>query len=252
MAYNRDFYLDLADVSARSASVIVPVLRDAIEPTSVIDVGCGAGTWMAAWLDAGVTDVWGVDGSRAPDESLGVPRDLIRRLDLGSDLRLDRTYDLVTSFEVAEHLPESRAASFVHDLTRLGPVVAFSAAIPLQGGTGHVTERWQSWWAAHFETEGFAPSVALRTAMWNEESAAAYYAQNLVVYVREDLVSDLPVLFPGGHRAPAEVLDVVHPRLWQRRVGHPFVGWVGSRLPEGAKNALTQRLRPRVKFLQRL
>lgn len=252
MAYNRDFYLDLADVSARSASVIVPVLHGAIEPASVIDVGCGAGTWMAAWLDAGVTDVGGIDGSRAPDESLGVARAMIRCLDLGADLRVDRTYELATCFEVAEHLPEERAASFVHDLTRLAPVVAFSAAIPLQGGTGHVTERWQSWWAAHFAAEGFVPSVALRSATWNEEEAAAYYAQNMVVYVREDLVDALPRLFPDGHQAAPEVLDVVHPRLWSRRVGHPFVGWIGARLPEGAKNAVTQRLRPRVKFLQRL
>ena len=45
-----------------------------------------------------------------------------------------RTYDLAICVEYAEHLPEARAASFIGDLTKLAPAIAFSAAIPGQGG----------------------------------------------------------------------------------------------------------------------
>ena len=59
-------------------------------------------------------------------------------------------FDLAISLEVAEHLAPQRSESLVRDLCALADVVLFAAAVPFQGGAGHVNERWQSWWAQRF------------------------------------------------------------------------------------------------------
>lgn len=70
-----------------------------------------------------------------------MPKDLTQPLSLG------RKFDLCVSMEVAEHLPPSRADSFVADLVGLAPVVLFSAAVPEQGGTNHLNEQWPDYGA---------------------------------------------------------------------------------------------------------
>ena len=41
---------------------IVPVLMEVINPKSVVDVGCGVGTFLYAFKEAGVKNVLGIDG----------------------------------------------------------------------------------------------------------------------------------------------------------------------------------------------
>ncbi|MEO6221507.1 MAG: hypothetical protein ABIO81_13825, partial [Ginsengibacter sp.] len=45
-----------------SSSKVVPILIDMFKPSSVLDVGCGIGTWLKSFMDLGVTDVIGIDG----------------------------------------------------------------------------------------------------------------------------------------------------------------------------------------------
>src|SRR5512142_2671543 len=65
------------------------------EPATYLDIGCGTGAMVLAARQLGV-DAWGVD--ILPNESQYVhARNLEQPLDLA------RTFDLVTSIEVAEH-----------------------------------------------------------------------------------------------------------------------------------------------------
>jgi len=68
--------------------------------------------------------------------------------------------------EVAEHLSEARAASFVEDLTALGSVILFSAAIPFQGGEHHINEQWPEYWALMFRGFGYDCADVLRELVW--------------------------------------------------------------------------------------
>jgi hypothetical protein len=63
--------------------------------------------------------------------------------------------DLAICLEVAEHLSADRGQSLIEDLCALAHVVLFSAAVPRQGGTKHINERWQSYWAAQFRERGY-------------------------------------------------------------------------------------------------
>ena len=215
--YDAAFYAAQRDGSSRSARVIAPLLLDAVRPRSVVDVGCGIGTWLAAFKDCGVTDVVGIDGSYVRPESLLIaPEDFVAA-DLQHALTIDRRFDLATSFEVAEHLPQSAAAAFVRTLTALAPVVTFSAAIPYQGGTGHVNEQWPSYWAALFLERGYRVLDIVRPAVWTDPNVEFWYVQNTLLFVDEaHLANDARLRAIAGD-PPRMPLDVVHPTMYAMR-----------------------------------
>jgi SAM-dependent methyltransferase len=178
---------------------------------TVCDVGCGAGTWLKAALEAGATDVLGVDGEYARP-SLLIPVDKFQGRDLRERIVLPRAFDLVISLEVAEHLPRERSASFVEDLTRLAPAVLFSAAIPYQGGTAHINERWQSFWAAEFVRYGFVLHDVIRPAIWDNADVELWYRQNTMLFLSSGhpQASALRAAVPGL----AMPVSVVHPGMF--------------------------------------
>lgn len=197
--------------------MIVPLVVRRLRPQSVVDVGCGLGTWLAVFGENGVADVVGVDGDYVDPARLEIPPVSFVAHDLSRSLRLDRRFDLALSLEVAEHLPPRCAATFVDSLTALAPFVLFSAAIPFQGGTNHVNEQWPDYWAALFEARGFAPVDCFRRHVWGNDDVEWWYAQNTLLFVEEGRLGVPPGGGPPLERTPRAQLALVHPRqyLWQ-------------------------------------
>lgn len=179
---------------------------------SVIDVGCGVGVWPLAFLEHGVPLVQGVDGSYVEkDLRLLGERNFIER-DLSQRINIDNTYDLACSLEVAEHLPPERAGTFVEDLTKLAPVVLFSAAIPGQGGDNHVNEMWQHHWARLFAKNGFRAVDYVRPMIWSMVELQTCYRQNILLYVHDDVLKSHPGFKSAREKTNDNMLALVHPR----------------------------------------
>jgi FkbM family methyltransferase len=220
--YDADFYDSLADEVRASAEVIVPLVVDLLRPARVLDVGCGRGTWLNVFRANGVTTIVGVDGPHVSESDLEIPRSSFITHDLRSPVALDETFDLVVSLEVGEHLDEALARDYVTSLVTHAPAVLFSAAIPYQGGAGHVNEQWQSYWREMFDSNGFAPLDVIRPAVWNDSRVAFWYAQNTVLYVdREAHAALLRAHTPEAPDGPHETqpFDLVHPQLHARDHG---------------------------------
>jgi SAM-dependent methyltransferase len=215
--YNRAFFESIADGSLRSAEIIVPLLLQRIRPTSVVDVGCGDGAWLHVFERHGVTDVFGVDGDYVPRSQLRIPTQAFQAADLSQPLRLERQFDLALSLEVGEHLPPASGPAFIESLVRLAPVIVFSAAIPGQGGTNHVNEQWQSYWAALFEERGYYPIDCIRPITWNHPEVELWYAQNCLVYVHADALESYPEWRATTLQSAPAPLDLVHPRMYLLR-----------------------------------
>jgi SAM-dependent methyltransferase len=132
--YGPAFFDAHRDGARHSARAIVPLVLRLVRAGSVIDVGCGQGTWLAVFAEHGAADVTGVDGDSVDRDRLEIPADRFRGHDLARPLSVGRTFDLAVSLEVAEHLPAASADDFVASLAHLAPVVLFSAAAPYQGG----------------------------------------------------------------------------------------------------------------------
>jgi 2-polyprenyl-3-methyl-5-hydroxy-6-metoxy-1,4-benzoquinol methylase len=162
MTIDYDHSANLHTRSGAEAGLAVVLGRLAGTPSSMIDVGCGTGTWLRAATMLGVPDVRGVDGVIAPADELEVARSLITQVDLTQPLPLDRTFDLALCLEVAEHLDAPCGGVLVDSLVRASRQVVFSAACPGQMGQHHVNCQWPLYWQAEFNARGFACSDDVR------------------------------------------------------------------------------------------
>jgi SAM-dependent methyltransferase len=215
-SYSREFYLHQQDGSLRSARRVLPHLVELVKPRSIVDVGCGVGTWLKAAAELGVDDTAGLDGAYVDRSMLQIRPEQFTATDLTRPFRVGRTFDAALSLEVAEHLPEESATSFVESLSLLAPVVLFSAAIPRQMGEHHVNEQWQSWWVDRFTRNGFVALDCVRRRIWHDEQIEWWYAQNILLMVREDHLSALPALREERDRNGP--YSVVHPRAYMNRL----------------------------------
>lgn len=218
--YDERFFRVRSEGSRRSADVVAPLLAELVRPRSVVDVGCGTGTWLAAFRELGVEDVLGVDGAYVPADQLQIPSERFVAADLTAPLDLGRRFDLVLCLEVGEHLPAAAAGRLVASLAALGSVVAFSAAVPGQLGEGHVNEQWQDYWASLFAEHGLVPVDAVRRRVWDDPEVAWWYAQNLLVYASEEELARNPRLLAERELMGARQLVLVHPAYvaWREHV----------------------------------
>jgi SAM-dependent methyltransferase len=208
--YPADFYQNRRAHTAHAASRILAALPAGLSRRRVADIGCGTGTWLAAALTDGAEAAFGIEGDWVTPAMLDDPRIAFTPRDLEQRFTLPRV-DLVLSLEVAEHLSPARAESFVADLVTTAPSVLFSAAIPGQGGVGHLNEQWQGWWAQRFAIHGYRAYDIVRPAIWTDDAIPAWYRQNVVLYLDAATASAL-MLTPTE---PA-LLDRVHPAFWAR------------------------------------
>jgi SAM-dependent methyltransferase len=210
--YDENFFNNQSGGSENSASIVVPEIIKLFKPGSVVDLGCGVGTWLSEFTKNNVNDILGIDGDYVKVEMLKISKDKFMPMDVQKSFSLDRKFDMAISLEVGEHLLTESSQTFVESLTKLSDVVIFSAAIPFQGGVNHINEQWQSYWSELFEKAGFVPSVPLRKILWNDSRVLVWYKQNMVVYVKKEAVANYPFLSESVH----SVLDIVHPELYLR------------------------------------
>lgn len=206
--YDAAFYDMIRPGCQASAAVVVPLVVQHLQPRTVLDVGCGEGWWAHAFAEAGC-DVLGIDGAVLDTRPAG-PR--FAHHDLSAPFAACGRFDLAVALEVAEHLPPWRADSFVADLCTVAPDVLFSAAIPGQGGVGHLNEQWPAYWVDLFRAHGYAVSGALRWQIWSDDRVENWYRANTLVASRR------PEAYPALFASPlAEPWPVVHPVLYDAR-----------------------------------
>lgn len=212
--YREQFYSTYAGVSMQSAQVVTDTLLKYIpKPSTVIDIGCGIGTWLKVWQDRGV-EVQGVDGDYVNRSQLLIDPKKFMPMNLNATLPINKTFDLAESLEVAEHLPDDCADAFVKFLCSLSSMVLFSAAIPKQSGDNHINEQWPEYWAAKFQSNGYDCVDIIRNAVWHDNRCAYYYAQNTFLYVKQDVLGKYPDLKKAAANTDIKTIARVHPRKW--------------------------------------
>lgn len=243
--YTRNFYQNQRERSRISAQEIVPLLLELIHPRSVVDIGCGSGAWLSVFRENNIEDIYGLDGDWVDQEMLFIPSDRFEQIDLKDPIRLDRQFDLAISLEVAEHIPEERAGVFIETLTALGPVIIFSAAIPGQGGTHHVNEQWPDYWVGLFRERGYTVIDCLRKKFWSNGRVEWWYAQNLLLFVRQDQMERYPLLRRELDSTELSQLSIVHPQQYlaarnpENMAVFPFL----AALPNMIRGKVRKRLR---------
>lgn len=240
--YTRAWYQDQHAGALASAQVVVPLVLELLSTRSVCDVGCGVGAWLSVFRQNGIFDIVGIDGAHVTSDMLLVPQSQFLSHDLATPIALDRVFDLAISLEVAEHLPVSCAGPFVENLTRLSRLVLFSAAIPGQGGTGHVNEQWQDYWAEQFARHGYRPIDAFRPIIWHDDRVEWWYRQNMLLFAHESAMRGQPRLISLA--AQTGMLSVVHPEKFLRSLpDEPYFTGALRQMPGLFWKAMKKRLR---------
>lgn len=200
--YTEAYYNRIQEGAINSAKEVYPVILKHLWPgrstnsgviggktindLSVIDIGCGVGEWSL-----GNTKYIGVD-YKIPRKSLIIPEDHYIDFNLNDlsvftdEIKMPIPYynmpkkDLCLCLEVAEHVSEKSADGLIKFLCSLSDNILFSAAIPMQGGTGHINEQWQTWWAEKFYANGFGAELCYPVK--DNPNVEYWYRNNMILY----------------------------------------------------------------------
>jgi len=195
--------------NTRAAEEIVPQIIKFFNPKSVVDVGCGIGTWLNVCKSFGINDILGIEGHHLDTNLLMIGKDDIFFWDLEKEFLINRKFDIALCLEVAEHISSGASARFIKSLANLSDVIIFSAAIPGQGGQGHINEQWMDYWQTEFQKNNFEFYDLLRPLFWNNEKVDWWYRQNIIVAIRNGITN----CFSKNHFP----LNAVHPVLFENK-----------------------------------
>jgi hypothetical protein len=191
-SYSAGFYDYIEQGARRSAARLLPLVHQALAPASVLDVGCGRGLWLDAWIGLGVPEVLGLDGSYVDPASLAIPSTAFRSTDVAQPFDLGRRWALAQCLEVGEHIPTGQSETLVQNLARHADYILFSAAEPGQGGHNHVNEQSLEYWRELFARNGCHAYDVVRPVLHADHSIEPWYRYNTLLYIRESAVPALP------------------------------------------------------------
>jgi len=196
--------------NTNAAEVVVPHIINMLNPKSVVDIGCGLGTWLKVFKDNGVNVIKGFDGHHLNTDLIVVDVSCVTKTDLEKPFKDSIKYDLAVSLEVAEHLSEAAADNFVASIVNLADIVLFSAAVPDQGGQNHINEQLPSYWEAKFKKYDFHFYDVLRSEFWDNQNVDLWYRQNMFIVAKKGTENILP--------APKPVHNIIHPEMFSNRL----------------------------------
>ncbi|MFD2161029.1 class I SAM-dependent methyltransferase [Paradesertivirga mongoliensis] len=183
--YKKEYFND--EIFSTDYSFLASVISEVYKPRRIIEFGCGPGHLAKAFADQGIS-VTAIDGYADPDfadlENIEFIRMDLNDPDLHHPL-FDNPYDLAVCTEVAEHLNPESSASLIKMLTKSAPVVIFSAAVPEQGGHGHINCQSRVFWHDLFVKDHYLLMNSLRTRLRDNSDLAIWYRLNVLDYVSE-------------------------------------------------------------------
>jgi hypothetical protein len=220
--YSKSFFRAQTAQSTKSGEKVVPLILNLFQINSVIDYGCGTGSWLKSFQENGVKSIKGYDGHWVDPSNLQIPTDSFVKCDFTKDFKVTEKADLAVSLEVAEHLDQIHAENFISILTQTSDLILFSAAIPFQGGTHHVNEKWPEYWAAIFSKYGFVPADYIRPLIWNDHQVEFWFAQNILIYVKEASLGNYPQLSEYVNKTNPNYLTKIHPKHYLKNISPIF------------------------------
>lgn len=191
--YDEEFYFkNNYSNSYGSAKEVVPIVTKILNPKSVVDLGCGSGTWIKAFDEEGVKKVLGIDFHNVKTI---IPKNKFLRHDLRTPLNIKGRFDLAMSLEVAEHIETRYSDIFVNNLVKLSDTILFGAATPKQEGENHINEQWHNFWVDKFEKHGYVAIDLIRPKIIFNDKISYDYRQNQILFVKESLLKKNPLKF---------------------------------------------------------
>jgi len=212
--YTQDYYQKHLAGALSSAESILRLLSSFYKPSSVLDLGCGSGAWLKVAKRLFHSRVLGVDQHSYQDIKMLIQPNEYMVHNLETPLFIREKFDLVISLEVAEHITENCEDVLIDSVCRHGDVILFSAALPMQGGTGHINEKACSYWALKFAKNDYYAIDCIRPRIWDNSNVEIWYRNNAILFASKKQKNELEkqlslIKYP---------LDIIHPQMLERIV----------------------------------
>ena len=162
-----------------------------LKPNSVLDLGCGVGSYLEGFFNAGCKDILGIElnFNNAKKYIIDNISPFIKNGDVTTDLNLNRKFDCVISFEVGEHINPDGTEMFIKNLTKYSnKYIILTAAPPGQRGTGHINLRNKEFWIKSIISKGFLYQEKLiekYKIIWKKFNVERYILTNLMIFKKE-------------------------------------------------------------------
>lgn len=241
--YSKGFFANRRYEAALSAEVLSPIILAYVraflgaggptnetdgsaDPMQMIDVGCGDGSWIDAFRKEGLT-CWGLDGPWSPCAD-AIKLDMANARLAELEGMVPDAVDFILCLEFLEHLPADAAEGWLEWMAGRSRALVLSAAVPWQGGTGHINEQWPDYWQRKLSRLGYTACDGIRPLIWNDRRVAPWYRQNVVLYFRGDpgdRVSDMSL--NAWRSVIQNPLAMVHPDVMLRKKAWRLAAWLG-------------------------
>lgn len=161
--------------------------------TSVVDFGCGLGSYLEGFKIVGA-EVKGYELGYEQAKKYIAPEVVghVLRGDVTQSIREERKWDCSFSIEVAEHIPPQHSDTFVKNLcVNSDRLIIMSAAPPGQGGVGHINCQPFEFWIEKIEKFEFFNCVAddITEFISHIPRVPKWIKKNLMIFSKDETVS---------------------------------------------------------------
>jgi len=184
---HRSEHRQLLNANRYAATVVFNILDQHLDINSVLDLGCGIGTWMQIAVQKPGRSALGVELEEYAAADLLVSSDTVISTSIAYAFDLHRRFDLALCLETAEHIDEEFARNIVDNCVRHANIVLFSAALPGQGGLHHINEQPAEYWEALFNERDYELIDLIRSLIWHDSRVPTWYRQNMLLFVARSM-----------------------------------------------------------------
>jgi len=158
------------------------------QPNSIIDWGCGIGTYLESGHNNNIFNLKGIDigGEYVKPYTPNHIIEYIEYIDCTTSLYFGK-YECVISLETGEHIETNSSFQFIKNISQSkssNGTILFSAAQPGQKGTGHINCQPKEFWLDIFKTFNIEINKDLTKRIktqWENLGAPQYLLNNLMV-----------------------------------------------------------------------
>jgi len=194
LKYSKQFYISVGARALISSEIVFSEMKRWYLPASIIDFGAGPGVWSSVAaqafpnarvlaLDYDQATIFQDVFQTSKPENLST---LVLDFETESLDNLQEV-DLAICLEVLEHLKSNTANKVFSEMCNKSQVILFSAAVPGQGGTGHINEKPKEYWIEEFRRKDFLIFDIFRNLL-DKPEVPSYYKNNIYLAVRRGLI----------------------------------------------------------------
>jgi len=184
--YTESFHIAIESEERPQAKRIAEYVKTYINPSTFYDFGCSSGLYLRE-IKARLPLISSKGFEFSKEAVARALCEDVCETDLTTPLSLAKPPNtLGLCLEVLEHIPDETHAAVLSNLTRNCDTLLFSAALPGQGGTGHINCRPRIDWIRRFHALGWvvdADATQHLVAFMKKGPHMVWFLANAIVFV---------------------------------------------------------------------